>query len=48
MVQVTVWVPTKLSSEDKKTLEKLDRSKTFLPPEADKSFFAKLRETLGV
>ena len=48
LVQVTVWVPTKLSSEDKKTLEKLDRSKTFLPPEADKSFFAKLRETLGV
>ena len=48
LVQVTVWVPTKISAEDRKILEKLDRSKTFVPPTADKSFFEKLRETLGV
>jgi molecular chaperone DnaJ len=48
LVQVTVWVPTKLSPEDKKLLTKLDKSETFEPPKADKSFFEKLRETLGV
>ena len=48
LVQVTVWVPTRLSAKDKQTLEKLDRSETFVPPATDKSFFAKLRETLGV
>lgn len=48
LVQVTVWVPTKLSSEDKKLLQELDGSDTFVPPKADKSFFEKLRETLGV
>jgi molecular chaperone DnaJ len=48
LIQVTVWVPTKLSGEDKATLEKLDRSETFRPPASDKSFFEKLRETLGV
>jgi molecular chaperone DnaJ len=48
LIQVTVWVPTKLSPDDRRTLEKLERSETFRPPASDKSFFAKLRETLGV
>jgi len=48
LVRIVVWVPTKLSSEDKKLLESLDRSESFKPPEANKSFFSKLRETLGV
>jgi len=48
LVQVIVWVPTKLSGNDKKLLEELSRSETFIPPEANKSFFEKLRETLGV
>jgi molecular chaperone DnaJ len=48
LVQVTVWVPTRLSAEDKRVLENLEKSETFKPPEADKSFFGKLRETLGV
>ena len=48
LVQVTVWVPTRLGAEDKKALEKLARSETFQPPEGDKTFFQKLRETLGV
>lgn len=48
LVQVTVWVPTKLNSDDRKTLERLADSETFVPPTADKSFFEKLRETLGV
>jgi molecular chaperone DnaJ len=47
-VQVTVWVPTRLSPEDRTLLGRLAQSETFLPPKADRSFFEKLRETLGV
>ena len=48
LVQVTVWVPTRLGAEDKRVLENLAHSETFRPPEADKTFFQRLRETLGV
>ena len=48
LVRVMVWVPTKLSGEDKRILEELAGSESFEPPAADKSFFEKLRETLGV
>lgn len=48
LVQITVWVPTKLNSEDKKTLEKLATAEFFKAPVGGKSFFGKLRETLGV
>ena len=47
LIQVTVWVPTRVSHEDKRTLEKLADSETFKPPKSDKTFFEKLRETLG-
>ena len=48
LVQVTVWVPTKLSDQDQSLLQKLAQSESFAPPKANKSFFDKLRETLGV
>jgi len=48
LVQIIVWVPTKLGTQEKKLLEELSRSEMFKPPEANKSFFDKLRETLGV
>jgi len=48
LVGIVVWVPMKLSKEDKNLLEKLSSSETFTPPPANKSFFEKLRETLGV
>ena len=48
LVQIMVWVPTKLSADDKKLLQKLSESQTFSPPKGDKSFFEKLRATLGV
>ncbi len=48
LVGIVVWVPTKLSNEDKELLERLSRSGAFEPPAANKSFFRKLRETLGV
>lgn len=48
LVQVTVWVPTKLSASDRELLQTLSKSESFVPPKANKSFFDKLRETLGV
>ncbi|SYZ73546.1 chaperone Hsp40, co-chaperone with DnaK [Candidatus Zixiibacteriota bacterium] len=48
MVQVTVWIPTNLSAEDKKLLDKLSQSPSFAPPRADKSFLSKLKESLGI
>jgi molecular chaperone DnaJ len=48
LVQVMVWVPSKLSAEEKKLLEALSRSEGFKPPKTDKSFFERLRESLGV
>ncbi len=48
LVQIVVWVPTKLSSDDKILLEKLELSESFVPPKANKSFFDKLRDSLGV
>ncbi|HVP06908.1 MAG TPA: molecular chaperone DnaJ [Candidatus Acidoferrum sp.] len=48
LVQVTVWVPTRISSEEKKILQSLSQSDSFKVPKTDRTFFAKLRETLGV
>ncbi len=48
LVRIVVWVPTNLSNEDKTLLERLADSESFKPPPANKSFFEKLRETLGV
>lgn len=47
LVQLTVWTPTRLSSSDKELLEKLHNSESFKPPEIGKSFFQKLKESLG-
>ena len=48
MVRVVVWVPTKLGNKEKELLKKLESSALFKAPEATKSFFNKLRDTLGV
>ncbi len=48
LARVLVWVPTKLSGDDKKTLEKLSQSEAFQSPALNKSFFDRLKETLGV
>ncbi|RKX23980.1 MAG: molecular chaperone DnaJ [Candidatus Zixiibacteriota bacterium] len=48
LVQVTVWTPNKLSNEDRKLLSRLDSSPSFTPPKSSKSFFDKLRKTLGI
>jgi len=48
IVILTVWTPTKLSGEDKKLVEAMERCEAFQPPKHDKSFLQKLRESLGV
>jgi molecular chaperone DnaJ len=48
LVRVVVWVPTRLSAEEKKLLKELADKENLKPPKGDKSFFDKLRETLGV
>jgi len=48
LIQVHVWTPKKLSESDKELLSEISRSESFKPPKSSRSFFAKLRETLGV
>jgi len=48
LVRINVWVPTKLSSQDKETLSRLESSGALDPPPTNRSFFEKLRETLRV
>lgn len=48
LVQIIVWVPTRLTTEDQRLLKQADKSESFHPPVGDKSFFARMRETLGV
>ena len=48
LVRVVVWTPSNLSADEKALFKKLDKSRGDKPPNADRSFFEKLRETLGV
>jgi molecular chaperone DnaJ len=48
LVRIVVWTPTKLSREERELLERLGQSPGSKPPEAGRSFFDKLRETLGM
>ena len=48
IVVLTVWTPTKLSAEEKKLVQAMEDHEGFQPPAHDKSFFSKLRESLGV
>ncbi|MEW5702381.1 MAG: molecular chaperone DnaJ [Candidatus Zixiibacteriota bacterium] len=47
LVQVFVWTPTDLSSDERALLEKLSRSRGGQPPKPDRSFFDKLRSGFG-
>lgn len=49
-VRVVVWIPKKVSREDKELLEKLGRSEAFKPSgkdKYDKSFFDKMKDIFG-
>ena len=48
LVQVIVWTPTKLSSRAKQLLQELAGQEGMTPPNGDRSFFEKFKETLGL
>ena len=48
LVQVTVWIPTKLNAEEKKLFATLSEGESIQPPKGGKGFFNKMKETLGV
>ncbi len=48
LIQIIVWVPTKLSAEERQLLSELSQKENMAPPEGNRSFFEKLRQTLGV
>jgi len=47
LIQIIVWVPTKLSADERQLLQDLGKKENLTPPEGNKSFFEKLRQTLG-
>jgi len=48
LVRVIVWTPSDLSPDEKELFKKLASYRGEKPPPADRSFFEKLRSTLGV
>jgi molecular chaperone DnaJ len=47
LIQINVWVPTKLSAEEKQILQNLAEKENMTPPNGNRSFFEKLRQTFG-
>lgn len=47
LIRVSIWVPTHLSSEEKKLLKELTTKEGFKPPKGDKDFFQRLKDSLG-
>ncbi|HEU4464325.1 MAG TPA: molecular chaperone DnaJ [Gemmatimonadota bacterium] len=44
LAQVSVWVPNRLSSDERSALERLGESENFVPPKSGKGFWSKVRE----
>jgi molecular chaperone DnaJ len=44
LAQVSVWVPTRLSAEERRALEQLAESENFVPPKSGKGFWSKVKE----
>ena len=44
LAQVSVWIPTRLSAEERSALERLGESENFAPPKGVKGFWSKVRE----
>ena len=47
LVQIHVWVPTRLTADERRHLEALAKSKNLVPPEDEKGFWGKMREALA-
>jgi len=41
---VSVWVPNRLSPDERSALERLGESENFVPPKSGKGFWSKVRE----
>ncbi len=48
LVQVKVWVPTKLNPREKELLQELSEMENMQPPKKGKSFFQKFKEALNI
>ena len=48
LVQVKVWVPTKLNQKEKENLEELAKSENLMAPKKGKGFFQKFKEALNI
>lgn len=48
LVKVSVWTPEKLTTEQRKIYEDLAKIEGHVPPKVSKSFFDRLKESLGV
>ncbi|HYO46567.1 MAG TPA: molecular chaperone DnaJ [Gemmatimonadota bacterium] len=44
LAQISVWVPTRLSPEERRAVEALVDSENFVPPKSGKGFWGKVRE----
>jgi molecular chaperone DnaJ len=44
LAHVSVWVPTRLSTDERGALERLGESENFVPPKSGKGFWSKVRE----
>ena len=44
LAQISVWVPTRLSTEERRALEQLADSENFIPPKSGKGFWSKVKE----
>jgi molecular chaperone DnaJ len=47
IVRFRVWTPTKLGGKEKQLLEELDRTEAGKAPKPGKSFFERVKESLG-
>ena len=47
VVRFRVWTPTKLGAREKQLLEELDRTDAGKAPKPGKSFFERVRDSLG-
>jgi molecular chaperone DnaJ len=48
LVQVKLWVPTKLSVREKELIKELEEQENIHPPQEDKGFFQKVKEALNL
>lgn len=46
LVRIVVWIPTKISSEERRLFEQLSKHTDLHPPKGDRNFFKKMKDAL--